>query len=156
MWDPEIATVLDPASVEAFYARYLDRVPAPLAEALGPWLAPLRRLTWLRTTTWCAKWRIEAAKARTVLELVQEMLSSADPHEVKGRDYTVRQLLKNPGSSAIAIFTMALGIALTTWMFAIVDGVLPVRQPGHHGGARQHGENPGVVRPGRLHRPPDR
>jgi len=23
----------------------------------------LRRLTWLRTTTWCAKWRVEAAKA---------------------------------------------------------------------------------------------
>lgn len=63
MWDPEIAAVLDPATVEAFYARYLARVPTPLAEALRPWLAPLRRLTWLRTTTWCAKWRVEAAKA---------------------------------------------------------------------------------------------
>lgn len=63
MWDPEIATVLDPAAVQVFYARYLASVPAPLAEALRPWLAPLRRLTWLRTTTWCAKWRVEAAKA---------------------------------------------------------------------------------------------
>jgi len=63
MWDPEIATVLDSAAVQSFYARYLASVPAPLAEALRPWLAPLRRLTWLRTTTWCAKWRIEAAKA---------------------------------------------------------------------------------------------
>ena len=63
MWDPEIATVLDPLSVENFYSRYLVRVPASLADALRPWLAPLRRLTWLRTTTWCAKWRVEAAKA---------------------------------------------------------------------------------------------
>ncbi len=62
-WDPEIASVLEPTAVEKFYARYLNSIPAPLAAALRPWLAPLRRLTWLRTTTWCAKWRIEAAKA---------------------------------------------------------------------------------------------
>jgi hypothetical protein len=63
MWDPEIAAVLTPDQVEEFYARYLDRVPGALADGLRPWLAPLRRLTWLRTTTWCVKWCVEAAKA---------------------------------------------------------------------------------------------
>ena len=72
MWDPEIAAILDPASVEAFYARYLARVPAPLSQELRPWLAPLRRLTWLRTTTWCAKWRIEAAKAPATIGSTSE------------------------------------------------------------------------------------
>jgi eukaryotic-like serine/threonine-protein kinase len=35
----------------------------------------------------------EAAKANTVSDLLQEMLSSANPDEAKGVDYTVRQLL---------------------------------------------------------------
>ena len=40
-----------------------------------------------------ARAKDEAAKAKAVTELLQEMLSSASPHEVKGPDYTVRQLL---------------------------------------------------------------
>lgn len=82
MWDPEIATVLDRAAVEAFYAHYLARVPAALAEALGPWLAPLRRLTWLRTTTWCIKWRVEAAKAPAATGSTRERSAwSAERHD---------------------------------------------------------------------------
>lgn len=38
--------------------------------------------------------------------------------------YTLRQLAKNPGSSAIAVLTMALGISLTVAMFSILDGVM--------------------------------
>ena len=82
MWDPEIATVLDRAAVEAFYARYLSRVAPDQAEALSPWLAPLRRLTWLRTTTWCAKWRVEAAKAPAATGSTRERSAwSAERHE---------------------------------------------------------------------------
>ena len=32
--------------------------------ALMPWLLPLRRLTWLRSVTWCVHYRVESAKAR--------------------------------------------------------------------------------------------
>ncbi len=35
----------------------------------------------------------DAQRAKTVVDLVQDMLGSADPHEAKGRNYTVRQLL---------------------------------------------------------------
>jgi tetratricopeptide (TPR) repeat protein len=35
----------------------------------------------------------DATTARTVLDLVQGMLGSADPHETRGPDYTVRELL---------------------------------------------------------------
>jgi len=35
----------------------------------------------------------DAQRAKTVVDLVQEMLGSADPHQVKGMDYTVRELL---------------------------------------------------------------
>lgn len=62
MWEPDSATALSRDETVAFYRNYLDSVPAPLADALRPWLTPLRRLTWLRTTTWCAKWRVESAR----------------------------------------------------------------------------------------------
>ena len=44
----------------------------------------------------------------------------------------VRQALRSPGYSALAVMTFALGIGLTTSMFAIVDGVLlrPLPFPG--------------------------
>ena len=65
MWDPDCAAALVTADVAAFYDHYLSCVPVTLADQLRPWLTPMRRLTWLRTTTWCAKWRVEAAKAPT-------------------------------------------------------------------------------------------
>ncbi len=37
--------------------------------------------------------------------------------------YAYRMLMKNPGSSAVAVIAMALGIGLTVSMYAIIDGV---------------------------------
>src|SRR5262245_20512670 len=38
--------------------------------------------------------------------------------------YGVRMIVKRPGTSAIAIIALALGIGLTTTMFSIVEGVI--------------------------------
>ena len=38
--------------------------------------------------------------------------------------YGARMILKRPGTSAIAIVALALGIGLTTTMFSIVEGVI--------------------------------
>lgn len=54
-WHPSAPRMLAEASVVAFYRRYLERVPPALADALRPWLDPMRRLTWLRTVTIFAK-----------------------------------------------------------------------------------------------------
>ena len=62
MWEPDSAAALDAHDVAAFYRHYLNCVPAELGGRIEPWFAPLRRLTWLRTTTWCAKWWVEAAR----------------------------------------------------------------------------------------------
>lgn len=56
-WDPDCGGLLSRAELAAFHRHYLSRVGTPRAEALTPWLMPLRRLTWLRTATWFARWR---------------------------------------------------------------------------------------------------
>ncbi len=60
-WEREVAAALTPEEVAAFIAAWQAAVPAPLAEAVQPWLLPLRRLTWLRTLSWMARWNVEGA-----------------------------------------------------------------------------------------------
>jgi Ser/Thr protein kinase RdoA (MazF antagonist) len=56
-WDPDCAARLTTDQVGAFYRRYLTRIGPARARELVPWLLPLRRLTWLRTMTWFARWQ---------------------------------------------------------------------------------------------------
>ncbi|HEY0835872.1 MAG TPA: phosphotransferase, partial [Azospirillum sp.] len=62
MWDPEVAAALEPADVAAFHDAWAAAVPADLAAAVRPWLQPLRRLTWLRTLSWMARWKVEGER----------------------------------------------------------------------------------------------
>ncbi|WP_245986926.1 hypothetical protein [Azospirillum thermophilum] len=61
-WDPDIDAELSPADTAAFLAAWEEAVPPALAAAVRPWLAPLRRLTWLRTLSWMARWKVEGAR----------------------------------------------------------------------------------------------
>ena len=63
MWDADCAAALAPDAVRAFYARYLGAVPRDFADRLRPWLEPMRRLTWLRTTSWAVRWSVLSARA---------------------------------------------------------------------------------------------
>lgn len=58
-WDPDCTGMPERLDVQQFYQRYLDAVGRDRAATLGPWLLPLRRLTWLRTITWFARWRAQ-------------------------------------------------------------------------------------------------
>lgn len=61
-WD--VATYSEPNSDEIshFYDCWRASLPTALGHALSPYLMPMRRLMWLWSITWCAKWRVESAK----------------------------------------------------------------------------------------------
>jgi hypothetical protein len=63
MWDPDIATALKPEAVAAFLAAYFEAAGPALADEVRPWVLPMRRLTWLRTLTWCIRWRVLSTQA---------------------------------------------------------------------------------------------
>jgi Phosphotransferase enzyme family len=63
MWDPEVAAALRPDEVAAFLAAYFEAAGPALADQVRPWVLPMRRLTWLRTLTWCIRWRVLSARA---------------------------------------------------------------------------------------------
>lgn len=75
-WDTEVCAELSGAEVAAFYRRYLDDAEPALAEALRPWLLPMRRITWLRAITWCVKWSV--AHRRERLDAKQAAESTED------------------------------------------------------------------------------
>ncbi|PWC34689.1 aminoglycoside phosphotransferase [Azospirillum sp. TSO35-2] len=60
-WDPAVNAVLAPADVATFLDAWALAVPGDLAGEVQPWLRPLRRLTWLRTLSWMARWAVEGA-----------------------------------------------------------------------------------------------
>jgi hypothetical protein len=65
LWDIDVQAVLDRADIEAFYAAYLGHLPIDMADEVRPWLMPMRRLAWLRSTTWSCKWYAERHVGQT-------------------------------------------------------------------------------------------
>jgi aminoglycoside phosphotransferase (APT) family kinase protein len=64
LWHPEVGRILTSGQVAGFYAHYLARIGKARAAALEPWLMPMRRLTWLRTTLFMARWRVQTRGPR--------------------------------------------------------------------------------------------
>ena len=64
VWHPDVGKVLSLAEVEGFYESYLKRIGKIRAAELQPWLQPMRRLTWLRTTMFMARWKVQTEAPR--------------------------------------------------------------------------------------------
>lgn len=63
-WDVATYSELSVAQVADFYATWLAAMPNDIGSALKPWLLPMRRIMWLWSVTWCAKWAVESREAR--------------------------------------------------------------------------------------------
>ena len=61
---PDVGKVLSRAEVQGFYTLYLEKAGPERAARLEPWLIPMRRLTWLRTTLFMARWRVQTHEPR--------------------------------------------------------------------------------------------
>ena len=64
LWDPRVGKSLSRAEIADFHATYLAKVGSRQAAALEPWLLPMRRLTWLRTMLFMARWRVQTRSPR--------------------------------------------------------------------------------------------
>ena len=56
LWSAPDAEPVAPEHVLAFERAWLERLRPELAAAVRPWVRPLRRLTWLRSMSWFARW----------------------------------------------------------------------------------------------------
>jgi aminoglycoside phosphotransferase (APT) family kinase protein len=79
LWHPDVGKRLTRAEMQAFYDSYLGRIGTTATEALRPWLVPMRRLTWLRTTLFMARWRAETRAPRDPANPTQWSDSGLDP-----------------------------------------------------------------------------
>lgn len=79
LWHPDVGTMLTREEVQGFYDSYLARLDRKKVEALTPWLQPMRRLTWLRTTLFMARWRVETRSPRDPANLGQWSDSGLEP-----------------------------------------------------------------------------
>ena len=82
----------------AWYDAYLARIGPTAADALRPWLGPMRRLTWLRTTLFMARWRVETRAPRDPRNTTQWSGSGLDP---KMRDHIDARIDQAFGRGAI-------------------------------------------------------
>lgn len=64
VWHPDVGKVLSPAEVAHFYETYLAQIGETRAAELRLWLQPMRRLTWLRTTLFMARWKVQTEAPR--------------------------------------------------------------------------------------------
>ncbi len=79
LWHPEVGAELSRKEVQHFYDAYLRCIGTKAARALQDWLMPMRRLTWLRTTLFMARWRVETRAPRDPADTSQWSDSGLDP-----------------------------------------------------------------------------
>jgi aminoglycoside phosphotransferase (APT) family kinase protein len=91
LWHPDVGALLSREEVQAFHDAYIGRLPRKQTEALRPWIVPMRRLTWLRTTLFMARWRVETRAPRDPSNTTQWSDSGLDPNMKRHIDACIDQ-----------------------------------------------------------------
>lgn len=61
-WDTTTYAELSADDIRNFYAAWSAAMPEQLSDQWQPYLLPMRRLMWLWSITWCAKWQVESTQ----------------------------------------------------------------------------------------------
>ena len=91
LWHPDVGVLLSRDDVHAFQESYLARLTKQQVEALRPWIVPMRRLTWLRTTLFMARWRVETRAPRDPANTTQWSDEGLDPNMKRHIDACIDQ-----------------------------------------------------------------
>lgn len=59
-WDTQVNIELQQSVIENFYTQWLHEMPDELGVSMQATLVAMRRMMWLWSVTWCAKWRVES------------------------------------------------------------------------------------------------
>jgi aminoglycoside phosphotransferase (APT) family kinase protein len=89
LWDPKVGVILSREDVHGFHEAYFSRIDGKSAEVLQPWLTPFRRLTWLRTTLFMARWRVQTRAPRDPSDPAQWSDTGLDPKMKAHIDATI-------------------------------------------------------------------
>lgn len=89
LWHPDVGAALTREQTQGFYDDYLAKVGPEKAAALQPWLQPMRQLTWLRTTLFMARWRVETRSPRDPRNTTQWSDAGLDPRMKAHIDATI-------------------------------------------------------------------
>jgi hypothetical protein len=89
LWDRRIDVALTRPALATFYRRYAQALSAERAALLRPWLAPYRRLIFLRSTTWFVRFLLETRAGRW-------SAGSLDPRFLAAVEQRIRDLLEPP------------------------------------------------------------
>ncbi|MCU0774195.1 MAG: aminoglycoside phosphotransferase family protein [Ideonella sp.] len=77
-WDVSSRAVLSPDDVARACQRWLERAGLQ-AEAMRPWIVPLREAMWLWSLTWCALWRVRSTARPDTGANADWSASNSDP-----------------------------------------------------------------------------
>jgi hypothetical protein len=107
LWHPDVGKVLSRDEVRPFYTRYLEKVGARQAADLEPWLLPMRRLTWLRTTLFMARWRVQTRAPRDPSDPTQWSDAGLEPSMKAHIDARIDQCFRRDTIQSIRAEWMA-------------------------------------------------
>jgi thiamine kinase-like enzyme len=107
LWHPDVGKVLSPAEVQRFYTLYLEKVGPRQAASLKPWLLPMRRLTWLRTTLFMARWRVQTHSPRDPSDPTQWSDAGLEPAMKAHIDQRIDQCFRRDTIQSIRAEWMA-------------------------------------------------
>jgi aminoglycoside phosphotransferase (APT) family kinase protein len=107
LWHPDVGKVLSRDEVERFYTLYLEKVGRRQAADLKPWLLPMRRLTWLRTTLFMARWRVQTRAPRDPSDSTQWSDAGLEPAMKAHIDATIDRCFRRETIQSIRAEWMA-------------------------------------------------